>query len=344
MSEPRATKGGKTALTGAQKCAVVCLALGAKEAGRILKDLAPDELERVAGEIISMPPIRSEDVSGVLGELTEVARTGKTVSQGGVDFARQLLEETLGTVHAEKVIEKVRGQIAGSGLDLVKRASPEVLAGALRWEHPQTAAAVLSHMEAHQASRILATLEAELATDILYRIARMESIESDVLSLVGTGLSGRVDLSHFQESARGGGPEAAAKLLNLAAGSLQERLLSAIGERDAEVSGRIRSKMFTFEDLLKIDQKGIQRIVREVETKELALALKAASEELKQHIKSGMSERAAEALEEELEMLGPVRAREVEAMHASILERVRTLDQEGEILIQREGDGDDIIT
>jgi flagellar motor switch protein FliG len=186
-------------------------------------------------------------------------------------------------------------------------------------------------------------MDIELAGDVLYRVARMDKISPEMLALVEAGLSSKTDLTLTEEMTLSGGPTAVAKLLNLAPGSLEKQLLEAIGQRSSDIAGEIESLMFVFEDLLLIDGRGIQRVLRDVDTRELALALKAASDELKKHIQSNMSERASAALEEEIEVMGPVRVRDVEAAHTRIIEVVRALEQTGEIMIRKNGSNDDII-
>jgi flagellar motor switch protein FliG len=213
----------------------------------------------------------------------------------------------------------------------------------VRREHPQTIALIVAHLEQDQASKLLARLDRSLAGEVLCRVASMEKVSPDVLHLVQAGLSGQAELSISREATSSGGPSVVAKLLNRAEGETGAELLEAIQGRDEEMAGKIKSLMFTFEDLLLIDSKGMQRILREIESKDLALALKAASEELKVHIRSSMSERAGAALEEEIELLGAVRVRDVEAAHERIIEIVRQLDESGEILIRRQGGNDDFI-
>jgi flagellar motor switch protein FliG len=171
----------------------------------------------------------------------------------------------------------------------------------------------------------------------------MDKISPEMLLVVESGLSSKTDLSLSEEMTLSGGPQAVAKLLNLTGGTLEKQLLEGIESRNNDIADQIKSLMFVFEDLMLIDARGIQRILRDIDAKDLALALKAASGELKQHIRSNMSERAGQALEEEIEMLGPVRVRDVEAAHARIIEIVRMLSDSGEIMIAGRGGADDII-
>jgi flagellar motor switch protein FliG len=330
-------------LTGAQKCAVLCMAIGGKEAARILQQLSPEEVEQVSWEIASMPTASPEVVNAVLQEFQNVSQAAQSVARGGVRVAQQILEQALGPSRAQLVLEKIQDQVVDTGLKRLKRAAPEVLAGILRGEHPQTIALILAHLDVRQAAGVVGAMDTDLAADVLYRVARMEKISPDMLALVEAGLSSKADVSLSQEMTLSGGPAAVAKVLNLTGGQLEKQLLDGLQQRSPEITTQIQSLMFVFEDLLMLDGKGMQRLLREIDTKELALALKAVSDELKQHIKSNMSERAAAALDEEIELLGPVRVRDVEAAHTRIIEAVRSLEESGELLLRGREGNDDII-
>jgi len=330
-------------LNGPQKGAVLCMALGTERAARVLQQLTPSEVELVSREIASLPSVNTETVTSVLEEFTHVSKAVESVARGGVEYAQQLLEQALGTNRARAVLEKIQDQLVDTGLKRLRKAAPEVLAGILRGEHPQTIALILAHLNVRQAAKVVEAMDPEHAADILYRVARMEKISPEMLALVEAGLSSKTDLSMSEEMTLSGGPAAVAKLLNLAPSSLEKQLLATIGDHDSDIAREIESLMFVFEDLMLIDARGIQRVLRDVDTKELALALKAASDELKDHIKGNMSERASAALEEEIEMLGPVRVRDVEGAQTHIIEIVRTLEQSGEVMIRTSGGNDDII-
>lgn len=343
MAGSIATKTARRKLTGPQKCAVLCMIVGLDEAVKILQHLSPEEIEAVTREIAAMPTVEQEVVEEVLNQYRRSSSEPKIIARGGIPFAQKLVEKTLGESESQPVVELLHGG-GEPGLANLSQATPEILAGILRGEHPQTIALILAHLDGQQASKLLQQFESKVASEVLYRVARMERIPPEVLTLVEAGLNKKADVSLSQEMRSSGGPAAVAKLLNMAQGGLEEKLLESIQERNEELAERIKALMFVFEDLLQIDSKGIQRVLREVESKDLALALKAASDELKEHIKSNMSERAAEALEEEIELLGPVRVSDVDAAHGRIIEVVRQLDQAGEIMIQRQGGGDDIIS
>ena len=313
-----------------------------QEAAGILQQLSPDEVENVTREIASMRMVGADIVNAVLAEYQSVSQAAKSVARGGVDYARQILEQAVGPGRSKVILERIQEQVLDTGLKRLKKASPEVLAGILRGEHPQTVALILAHLDVRQASGVVEAMDPEVASEVLYRVARMEKISPEILALVEAGLSSKTDLSLSEEMTLSGGPSAVAKVLNLAGGTLEKQLLENIGARNSEIAGQIKALMFVFEDLLLVDGKGMQRVLREVDGKELALALKVVSPELKQHIEANMSERAAMALEEELEIMGPVRLKDVEAVHTKIVDIVRTLEEAGEIMV-RSADGNDEI-
>ena len=333
----------KVALSGPQKSAVLCIALGPKGAARILQQLSPDEVERVSREIASMPTVDADIVQSVLDEFQSAAKDASTTPHGGFEYAQTVLEQALGSGRAREVVGKIQSEVLDSGFGRLKHATPAALAGLLRDEHPQTIALVLAHVEEQHAANVLVALDPTLAADVAYRVARLGAVTPEVLAVVEAALGGLTAALPPRGQPARGGPETVGRWLNLGGGDLEKSVLESIQDRSADVAGAIRSSMFTFEDLLLIDGKGIQRILREVETKDLALALKAASDELKRHIKSNMSERAGGALDEEIEMLGPVRVRDVEAVHARIIESVRALEQAGEIMIRGRGGDDGVI-
>jgi flagellar motor switch protein FliG len=230
-----------------------------------------------------------------------------------------------------------------TGLKRLRRAAPDVLMSVLRGEHPQTLALILAHLDIRQAAGVIEAMEPELAADVLFRVARMEKVSPEMLALVETGLGSKADLSLSQEMTLSGGPSSVANVLNLTTPSLEKTLMEALGVRDADLANQIKGLMFVFEDLKLLDGRAMQRVLRDIESKELALALKAASDELKQHILKNMSERAAAALTEEMEYLGPVKVKDVEAAHLRIVQSVRALEEAGEIVISGRGGADDVI-
>jgi len=330
--------GSRGGVSGAQKCAVLCMALGAEASARVLQQLSPHEMEQVSKEIAGTSVVKSEIVDSVLQEYTEVGRAVQSVAQGGVDYAREILEHALGPQKARSLLDRIQEQMIETGLTRLKKAAPDVLNGVLRGEHPQTIALVLAHLEARLAAGVLEVMGGELAGEVLYRMAKMEKVSPEMLQLVETGLGGRSDLTLSQEMTASGGPAAVARVLNHTEGSTEKALLEAIAVRNSGVAEEIRNLMFVFEDLKLLDARSMQRLLRDLETKLLAVALKATSEELKEKIFKNMSERGAAALKEEIEILGPVRVKDVEAAHGNIVKTARALQDQGEIVVERSTD------
>lgn len=334
---------GAASLSGAQKAAVLCMALGADAAARLLQQLSPGEMEQVSREIANLPMVPPDVVDAVLSEFRTVSRTAEGSGLGGADFARQVVEAAVGPQRAKPVLEKIREPVVESGLTRLKKATPETLNTLLRGESAQTVALVLAHLDPRLAVGVVSGLPPERAAEVLYRMARMERVAPEVLHQVEAGLGGNADLSLSQEMSASGGPMAVAQVLNQMVGGADKALLDAIAERGSEVAEQIRNLMFVFEDLLQLDGRSMQRLLRDVDSKELALAIKAASEDLKAHITKNMSERAASALKEEVEMLGAVRVKDVEVAHKSIVATARALQDAGEIVMERAGN-DDLIS
>lgn len=324
-------------LSGAQKCAILCLSLGPADAAFVLRQLGTEQVEAVAREIANLDRVDRTVVDQVISEFTSVAKAVEKVASGGVDLARKLLEEAVGPEKARLILARIQESSIETGLKRLKKAAPDVLAGLLRGEHPQTLALILAHLEPRQAAGVVEAMDPGQAADVLHRVARMSKISQEMLSMVEIGLSSKTDLTLNEEMTASGGPASVAKVLNLTGATLMKQMLENIGSKNQDIAKEIESMMFVFEDLITIDPKSMQRILREVENRELALALKAASPELKAHIKGNMSERAAEALEEEIEMMGPVRVKDVEAAHSRIIDILRSLQESGEIVVATGG-------
>ena len=341
MSAPARTLTVET-LTGPQKCAILCMALGPEGAAAILQRLSPEEVEEVTREIATLPAVDAELVKAVIEQGRVAAEASLAKPRGGIDFAQRVLTQALGQPAAKTVIDKVQEQVAEPELRRLRRLPTDMLRGLLAAEHPQTIAVVLAHLESRPAAELAATLAPEQATDVLSRMARTEKVAADVIALVDEVLARAADPTLVRPTSAGGGPGAVARLINHASTS-GPQLLQGLQEKSPELAERVQNLMFVFEDLLLVDNKGMQRLLREIDTKDLALGLKAASPDLRQHFRSAMSERAAAALEEEMEILGSVRVKDVEAVHARIIEHVRALESAGEISIRGRGGDNDVL-
>ena len=330
-------------LDGTQKSAILCMALGTEVAAEVMKSLQHEDVERVSREIAAIPVVKQEMTEAILTEFTEVAKAVGHISSGGTETAREILERALGPQRAEHILKRIQEQVIGSSLKHLKKAAPDILMSVLGGEHPQTIALILAHLDAKQAAGVIEEMSPELASDVLYRVAKMEKVAPDMLELIDQGLASKADLSLSTEMKLSGGPAAVADVLNITSASMEKALLENLAERSEELVEEIKNLMFVFEDLTAIDARSMQRLLREVDGRDLALALKAASDGLKQHITGNMSERAAQALLEEMEYMGPVRVKDVEAAQIKIIGVVRSLEEAGEIVLGSHSGEDDII-
>jgi len=329
-------------LTGRQKVAIVCMALGAEHAATITAGLHAEEAEIVALEMAQLDKVPPATVDIVLSEWLELTLGMDSISTGGVEFAKDVLEKAFGHVKAQAILKRIQGQLADSDrFGRLRRADPQQLSSTLRGEHPQTIALILAHLDPSHVAAILRELDPSLGGDVMFRIARMEKVSPDMISLVERAIGSEADLAFSAGMSSVGGPAAVAAVLNLVSSSLEKEVLDLVSEKDPHLSDQIKNLMFVFEDLSALDDKSLQRLLREVDVKQLALALKAASPELRDKIMATMSQRAVAGLKEEIEFLGPVKMRDVEAAQTDIVSKVRALEETGEIVLS--AGSDDVI-
>jgi flagellar motor switch protein FliG len=321
-------------LTGRQKVAIVCMAIGTEHAAKVTAGLHAEEAEIVALEMAQLDRVPPSVVDLVLAEWLELTLGVDSLSAGGVEFAKDVLEAAFGAAKAQQILKRIQGQLADSDrFGRLRRADPQQLGNTLRGEHPQTIALILAHLDPTHVAAILRELDPALGGDVMFRIAKMEKVSPEMISLVERAIGSEADLAFSQGMSSVGGPAAVAAVLNLVSSSLEKEVLDLVAEKDAHLSDQIKNLMFVFEDLSSLDDKSLQRLLREVDVKQLALALKAASPELKAKIMQTMSQRAVAGLKEEIEFLGPVKMRDVEAAQTDIVSKVRALEETGEIVL-----------
>jgi flagellar motor switch protein FliG len=321
-------------MTGRQKAAVLCLVLGTEAAANITQRLAPEEVEALGFEIARLERVDKQAVEMIVEEWLAEFMAAESLASGGIEAAREILEKALGPRKAQQVLERVQSQLADTaGLHKLRNADPQQLGTMLRGEHPQTTTLILAHLDAPQTAAVLKELDPTVGADVVYRMARMERVAPDLLQIIERSIADETDLAVAEGMSTSGGPAAVASVLNLVPGSLEKTLLDSVSERDPALCVEIKNLMFVFEDIGTLDSKSLQRLLRDVNVKALALSLKAASAELKKKVTEAMSQRAVAALNEEIEMLGPVRMRDIEAAQTSIVAQVRELEEAGEIVV-----------
>lgn len=328
--------------TGRQKVAILLMAMGEENSAEITKNLDPEEVEAISFEIARLRDVTPDQVQQVVEEWQTSETAAFSLAKGGVDFARKVLEKAFGPVKAQQVLKRIEAQLNDfASLNHLRKADPQQLAAMIRNEHPQLLALVLAYLEPGQTAAVLREIEERKRGEVLMRIATMEKVLPEILEIIQESLGSESDLSLSGDgSSRAGGPEAVAEVLNLVTTGMERELLDEMTDRDPELSEHIKSLMFVFEDIIKLDDKGITRLLRDVETRDLAMALKMASDELKDRMLSSMSSRAKDALIEEMEFLGPQRVSDVEQAQAGVVQTARALEEAGEIVI---GGGNEVL-
>ncbi len=321
-----------------QKVAIVMVALGEEVSGEVMKHLSDYEIEEITQAIAGLKNISVDIMDRILEEYEQHLMAGEWASQGGVDFARQALERAVGPRKAQEILDRISSQ-STSGFYMLRNVPPDQIAPFISHEHPQSVALILSQLEADQASGILAQLPERLQSDVAYRIATMEKITPNVLKEIEESLKAllRDVLGGNQDV---GGPKIVADILNLTGSSVEKNVLDNMDAQDPEVAESVRNLMFVFDDISKLSDREIQTLMREVDQKDLVVALKSASDEMKDKILGNMSDRVRTFITEEMEFQGPMRLSEVEEVQLRIVQQVRQLEEQGQISIAR-GDSDD---
>jgi flagellar motor switch protein FliG len=266
------------------------------------------------------------------------------VGQGGIDYARDLLEEAFGRAKANGILSRLEGTLHKTGFELLKNIEPRQLINFIQSEHPQTISLILTQISPAQAAAVLADLPAELQAEVILRIATMERISPEILKQLEDVLEGQFGTTATRDLSVSGGAKMVADILNIIDTLTERRIMGVLESEDSEMANEIKNLMFVFEDMILLDDRSIQKVLKEVETKDLAVAMKAASEDVKHKIFSNVSERVGMMIREEIEFLGPMRLSEVEAAQHRIVEAVRRLESEGQLIITGRGGGkDDII-
>ncbi len=328
-------------MSGREKAAILYMALGSEQAAKITQRLSQDEVELISLEIAKMNRVEPDQAENVLMEWIEIAVAGEAVATGGVDYAREVLDKAFGPTKSKEILKRIMNQLADTaGLQRLRNADPQQIANMLRGEHPQTSALILAHLQVTQTAGVLKELDPAIGGEVTYRMAKMEKVSPEMLLLIERSFGAETELDFQAGMSRAGGPSAVAGVLNLLQGALEKTLLEKITDRDHALAEQIKNLMFVFEDIASLDDRALQRLLRDIDAKTLALALKGASGDLKERIQSQMSQRAVAALKEEMEMLGPVRMRDIEGAQSQIVAQVRALEESGEIVI---GGGDEVV-
>lgn len=330
-------------MTPIQKAAVALVAFGPEVSALVLKGMTENDLERITVEIANLRDVPAEIEEKVVSECHQIFMARQYISQGGVDFARSILEKAVGSGKAGEIMHRLESTIKSSGFSLLKDIDPKQLSGFLQNEHPQTIALILTQLTSQHAAAVLTELSPELQGEVSFRIATMEKIAPDILTEIEQTLEGHFEASAGGEMSASGGAKALAEILNLIDTSAEKNVLQSLEAGDPDLAAEIKNMMFVFDDLVLLDDRSIQRLLKEVETKDLSLALKAASEEVKTKIFANVSSRVSVMIKEEMEFMGPTRLSDVESAQSRIVEAVRRLEEEGQVIISGRGGAEDVI-
>ena len=316
------------------KVAILMIALGQETTAEVMKYLSDMEIEQIAQSIAELDVVTTEQEDDDLEEFEQLLIAGKYVSQGGMDFARGALEKALGPRKAQGLLDRVTSTTS-SGFYMLRNVDPNQIIPFISKEHPQTIALILSQLEPSQSAGVVNGLPEELQADVSFRIAQMENISPQVLRELEETLATELQAILAGQVTEIGGPKAVAEILNRTGRSTEKSVLERLDAQDPELAEEVRNQMFVFDDIAKLTDREIQMILREVDSKDLAVALKGSSEEMQDRILGNMSERVGTMLREEMEFSGPVRMSDVEDVQLRVVQTVRQLEEAGQVTIVR---------
>ncbi|HWI54060.1 MAG TPA: flagellar motor switch protein FliG [Desulfobacteria bacterium] len=329
-------------LTGKQKAAILLISLGPEVSAEIFKYLKDEEIEQLTLEIANTRKVRSEDRESTLSEFNELLLAKEYISSGGIDYAKEILEKALGTQKALDIIQRLTATLQVKPFDFIRRTDPSQLLNFIQAEHPQTIALIIAYLEPDQAAAIISALPPDRQADVARRIALMDRTSPEVIREVERLLERKLSTVVSEDFTSAGGVQTVVDILNRADRTTEKTIMESLEIQDPEMAEEIKRRMFVFEDIVGLDDRAIQQILREVDGKDLALALKGTSEQVSNKIKRNLSRRAVDMLEEDMEFMGPVRLRDVEEAQQRIVNVIRKLEEAGEIVVAR-GGGDEII-
>lgn len=330
-------------LGGVTKAAIILLAVGPDKAATLLKVLPTEQVEEVTRELASVGSVSDKLRNEVLEEFYGLSLANSQGTEGGLDFAKTLLKNSLDPKTAERVLQQIQTQVQKTPFAFLQKAEAENLLTFIQDEHPQTIALITCHLPHHKAAEILVGLPQQKQIEVIKRIANMEQTNPEVIREVEKGLESRLATMLTQSMEKAGGVPTVAEILNLADRTSEKAIMEGLEAEDPELVEEIRRLMFVFEDVKMVDDKGIQAVLREVDNAELALALKTASEALQKKIFGNMSERAAALIKEDMQFMGPVRVSDVEGAQQRIVDIVRRLEEAGEIIIAGRGGQEELV-
>ncbi len=324
-------------LAGRKKAAIFLISLGPDLSSQIFKHLPDNEVEKLTLEIANIRKVSPEKRDQVFQEFYQNALANDYITQGGIDYARELLEKAYGDGKAEEIINRLTANLQVRPFDFARKTDPAQLINFIQYEHPQTIALIMAYLDTEQASAVLSALPAELQVDVARRLALMESTSPEVLREVENVLEHKLSTVVTQDYTKAGGVESLVDVLNRVDRATEKTIIETLEVQDPELAEEIKKLLFVFEDIVQLDDRSVQLVLRGVDSHDLALALKGSGEEVMNKIKHNISKRAAQILKEEIDYMGPVRLRDVEEAQQKIVAEIRKLEEQGQIIITRGG-------
>ena len=328
--------------TGIQKAAILLIALGPERSADIFKHLKEDEIEELTLEIANTRSVSPQVKEDVLNEFYQICLAQQYIAEGGIGYAKELLDKALGEDRAKEVITKLTASLQVRPFEFVRKTDPSQLLNFIQDEHPQTIAMILSYLTSAQAALVIGALPPEKQADVAKRIAMMDRTSPDVIKEVERVLGKKLSSLVNQDYTIVGGVDAIVNILNTVDRTTEKHIMESLEIEEPELADEIRKKMFVFEDILLLDDRAIQRVLRDVDNADLGVALKAANEEVQNVIFKNLSKRLAAMIKEDMEFMGPVRMKDVEEAQQKVVSVIRKLEDSGEIVISR-GGGDEIV-
>ncbi len=323
---------------GREKVAILLIALGPEKSAEIFKHLTEEEIEEITLQIANMRMVSPEEKSQIIEEFYQLCLAKEYISEGGVGYARDVLQRALGDEEAYSILNKLTSSLHVKPFEFIRKTDPQNILNYIQNEHPQTIALILSYLEPSQAGQILANLPDEVQADITKRIGLMDRTSPEIIREIESVLESKFSNMIQEDYTTTGGVENVVAILNSVDRSTEKYIMNELSQKDLELSEEIKKRMFVFEDVVGLDDRSIQRIIREVDNSKWAVALKNASEEVKDTIFRNMSSRLTEMIKEDIEFMGPVRIKDIEEAQQEIVNIIRRLEDEGEILTPRGGD------
>jgi flagellar motor switch protein FliG len=331
-------------LSGAQKAAIFLLQMGKDRSAKVLQALKESEVEELLTEIARLEGVDANIADEVLDEFRDLAAARRYFTQGGMSFAAEILEASMGSGKARDVMDRLSASLVELPFEFLRRADPRQILTYLQDEHPQTIALVMAHMHADHAAMVLGGLPEQLQGDVAHRVATMDRTSPEVINLVEEVLERRLSsVIQTSDFSAAGGVQPLVDILNRSDRATERLILEGLEIRDMDLAEEVRSRMFVFEDIVTLDDRSVQMVLREVDAKQLAVALKGVRDDVRQKIMRNMSSRASTNLAEEIDVLGPVRLKSVEEAQGDIVRVIRALEEAGQIVITRGAGNDEFV-